>query len=226
MREERVEVDGIPAKLYAPPGADALLLLGHGGGYGKDSLRFVELSRRYAARTGLAVLCIDAVGHGERRPAAATPGIPAGWHSATVDAMVADWASAAAAFASIGPASAYVGFSLGSIFGLPVVAAMPTIRAAVFVVGGIPTRLGIDDPRLGPVLIEAGSRIEHAPVLMLNKTADEIFPTEGTRAVFDAIPGSRNQLRFWEGGHNDWPPEMIDVSIDFITQLTSSDDHA
>ena len=29
--EERIENNGIPAKLYRPPGAEGLLLLGHGG---------------------------------------------------------------------------------------------------------------------------------------------------------------------------------------------------
>src|SRR5437868_15282396 len=66
MREERIENDGIPAKLYDPGDAPGLLLLGHGGGSSKDEERFVALGRQYADETGLAVVCIDAVGHGER----------------------------------------------------------------------------------------------------------------------------------------------------------------
>jgi hypothetical protein len=37
MREERTETDGIPARVYDPGNASALLLLGHGGSHGKDS---------------------------------------------------------------------------------------------------------------------------------------------------------------------------------------------
>ena len=48
MRDERIEIDGIPARLYVPDGADGLLLLGHGGGYSKDAPRFVDLSKLYA----------------------------------------------------------------------------------------------------------------------------------------------------------------------------------
>ena len=66
----------------------ALLLLGHGGGHSKDAERFVNLSRQYAEMTGLAVVCIDAVDHGERKRAAATADVPRGWHSNTVDRMV------------------------------------------------------------------------------------------------------------------------------------------
>lgn len=87
-------------------------------------------------------------------------------------------------------------------------------------VGGIPTGGGIDDPPLGPILLDAASRLEHVPVLVLNKTEDEIFSTEGTQAVFDAIPGRRKQLTFWAGDHDDWPAELIDASVTFLKQHT------
>jgi dienelactone hydrolase len=218
VREERIEVDGIPARLYVKAGADALLLLGHGGGHSKDAQRFVDLSRRYADGTGLAVVCIDAVDHGERQPAMSGPGIPRGWHSNATSQMVDDWRRTVEALASIGPAVAYVGFSMGAIFGLPTVASMPTMKAAVFVVGGVPTGGWIDDAPLRPMLLDAASRLEHVPVLMLNKTEDELFPAEGTQAVFDAIPARHKRLTFWEGHHDDWPTEMIDRSVAFIEQ--------
>jgi hypothetical protein len=74
--EERIENDGIPAKLYRPLGAEGLLLLGHGGAKSKDSDRFVSLSRVFAERTGLAVVCIDTVDHGERGPVVAGGTLP------------------------------------------------------------------------------------------------------------------------------------------------------
>jgi dienelactone hydrolase len=199
-------------------GADAILLLGHGGGHSKDGPRFVALCRWYAANAGLAVVCIDAVDHGERQPEGRTPDIPREWHSTAIDQMVDDWRTASDALAWIGPPVAYVGFSMGSIFGLPTVAAMPSIKAAVFVVGGIPTGFGVDDPPLAPRLLDAASRLGRVPVLMLNKTDDECFPAEGTRAVFDAIPGSRKRLMFWDGNHDDWPPGLIAESIAFINR--------
>jgi len=216
LREERIETGRIPSRLYDPGDATALLLLGHGGGHGKDSERFVNLARRYAEATGLAVVCMDAVDHGERKQSGATANLPRGWHSNAVDRMVRDWRTTADAFSSIGPPIAYVGFSMGVIFGMPTVAAMPSIRAAVFAVGGIPAGGGIDDPRLGTMLLDAASTLRKPQVLMLNMTQDEIFPTGSTHALFDGIPSSKKRLIFWEGGHDDWPTEMISQSVTFV----------
>ena len=97
LAEERIETDGVPARLYLPRGAEGLLLLGHGGGKSKDSDRFVKLSRLYAESTGLAVVCMDAVDHGERIPVDVQDRLPAEWHSNAVPEMVDDWAATASA---------------------------------------------------------------------------------------------------------------------------------
>ena len=218
MEESRIEAGGIPARVYDPGRARGLLLLGHGGGTpGKDSERFIQLCRRYAEGTGLVVLCIDAVDHGERQPSGPLdPGVPQQWHSRVAPQMVFDWQQASAALAPTGPALAYVGFSMGSIFGLPVVAAMSSIQAAVFVVGGVPAGDWLDDPPLEGLLLHAAGRISHADVLMVNMNRDELFPAAGSLGVFNAIPGRRKRLVFWDGGHSDWPAEAINDSIAFI----------
>jgi pimeloyl-ACP methyl ester carboxylesterase len=219
VREERIETDGIPGRLYDPGDARGLLLFGHGGGHGKDSERFVRLARHHAEETGLAVVCIDAVDHGERRPQGVSPGgLPPRWHSNATGRMVADWQTTAQALSSLGPAVAYVGFSMGMIFGAPTVAALPTIRAAVFGVGGLPTGAGIQDPPLRAMLLDAASRLAHPQVLMLNVTRDEVFPTDGTHAFFDAIPGRRKRLMFWEGDHDTWSAELIRHSVAFVDE--------
>ena len=125
---------------------------------------------------------------------------------------------AADALSTIGPARAYVGFSMGSIFGLPTVAAIPSITAAVFVVGGIPDNADIDDPPLGGVLSEAASRLQHANVLMANMTNDEFFPIPGVHSLFDAIRATSKRLMFWEGEHDDWPSELLDHSVSFVKE--------
>ena len=105
MHEERIDSGGVPARLYDPGGATGVLLLGHGGGQSKDGERFVRLARAYAEGTGLAVVCMDAVDHGERAPKAGTStGLPPRWHSTAIGPMVADWQRMADALASIGPA--------------------------------------------------------------------------------------------------------------------------
>jgi pimeloyl-ACP methyl ester carboxylesterase len=218
MREERIEHDGVPAKLYDPGDARGLLLLGHGGGQSKDDERFVGLGRQYAEETGLAVVCIDAVNHGERKPADATPDAPPQWHESTADRMAADWQKTVDALGL--PALAYVGFSMGMIFGAPTVAAMPGIRAAVFGVGGIPAPGGREDPRLRALLLDAAARIE-AQVLMLTMSQDEIFPVQGTHDFFAALPGRRKRLMFWEGNHVGIPAEAIRHSVAFVNKHTA-----
>jgi pimeloyl-ACP methyl ester carboxylesterase len=227
VREERIETDGIPGRLYDPGGARGLLLFGHGGGHGKDSERFVHLARHHAEETGLAVVCIDAVDHGERRPRSPGPGpgsgpagLPPRWHSDAAGRMVADWQATARALSSVGPAVAYVGFSMGMIFGAPTVAALPGIKAAVFGVGGLPTGAGIQDPPLRALLLDAASRLGHPQVLLLNMTRDDVFPTAGTHEFFDAIPGRRKRLMFWESDHDSWPPEAIRHSVAFVNEHT------
>jgi pimeloyl-ACP methyl ester carboxylesterase len=214
--EERIETDGIPGKLYSPQGAEGLLLLGHGGAQSKDSDRFAALSRFYAEGTGLAVVCIDAVDHGERGPVVTGGPLPGEWHSNSIGPMVRDWVETAEALSWIGPPIAYVGFSMGAIFGVPTVGSLASIKAAVFVVGGIPAGGGIQDPPLRPLLLNAASKLVHTQVLMVNKTQDEIFPVVGVHELFDAIPGPNKRLMFWEGKHDDWPTEAIDYTVAFI----------
>lgn len=214
--EERIETNGISARLYLPNRAEGLLLLGHGGGESKDSDRFIKLSRLYAESTGLAVVCIDAVDHGERKPVEVDDRLPAQWHSGAVGEMVKDWATTASTLSWIGPPLAYVGFSMGSLFGIPIVESQPSIKVAVFVVGGVPSGGWIQDPPLRPLLLNAASKLSRPGVLMVNQTQDERFPIEGVQDLFNAFPGPDKRLMFWEGTHDDWPPEAIDQTIRFI----------
>ncbi len=214
MREHRIETDGVPARLYEPEGAEGLLLLGHGGASSKDEPRFVELGRRYAEGTGLAVVCIDIVGHGERKTTpvpAPRPDRVMPWIMEKVDQTVTDWRATAAALSSIGPPVAYVGFSMGMLLGAPTVVAIADIRAVVFGVGGIPAAL-----RDGSVLTGYAARLGDRQVLMLNMTLDPIFPPVGALEFFGAIPGRRKRIMFWEGDHLGLPSESIRYSMEFI----------
>jgi len=138
VREERIETDGVPATLYNPGDATALLLLGHGGGYSKDAERFVHLSRQYAERTSLAVVCLDAVDHGERQPVGADPNVHRGWHSDTASRMVQDWRKTVDALSAVGPARAIrvsSGLRLSRIVGGSLLHVAEMIGAALFFFG-------------------------------------------------------------------------------------------
>jgi dienelactone hydrolase len=209
VQETKTDIDGIPARIYDPGDAKGVLLLGHGHSQSKDDELYLHLGRQYATETGLAVACIDAINHGERATGSDT------WSADVADRMVADWQTTADSLAAIGPAVAYVGFSMGMIFGAPTVAAMPSIKAAVFGVGGVPS------PELRERMLGIAAQLTHPQVLMLNMTKDEIFSVEGTHAFFDAIPGRKKRLMFWEGAHSALPSEAVRHSVAFVNRYTS-----
>jgi hypothetical protein len=105
---------------------------------------------------------------------------------------------------------------MGSIFGVPTVSAMPSIRAAVFVVGGIPNGGWTQDAPLGPALLRAAANLDGPEVFMINMTGDDHFSVEGVHALFNAIPDRRKRLMFWAGKHDDLPAEAIDYSTRFV----------
>jgi len=211
VQESRIEPAGIPAKLYDPGDARGLLLLGHGGGGSKDADNFVALGRQLAEGTSLRVVCIDAVGHGERSTGEDVRVTMGSEKNAAQ--MIADWRAVTDDLG--GGAVAYVGYSMGMLYGAPTVAAMPEIKAAVFGVGGIPA------PLLRDRLLDVAGRLAHPQVLMLNMTQDETFPVEGVHAFFDAIPGRKKRLMFWEGNHVGLPAESTRHAIAFLNRYTS-----
>ena len=220
MREERIEPAGIPAKLYDPGEARGLLLLGHGGGSSKDEERCVALGRQLAEGTGLRVVCIDAVGHGERGDGQDLQDVQRTMGSEKNAArMTADWRSVAD---ELGDPVAYVGYSMGMLYGAPTVAAMPEIKAAVFGVGGIPslaTREQLPNV-MHDRLLAVAARLTHPQILLLNMTKDETFPVAGVHEFFDAIPGRKKRLMFWEGDHIGLPSESTRYAIAFVNRYT------
>ena len=137
--------------------------------------------------------------------------------------MVDDWHRIVDVLAARGhgPPLAYVGFSMGAIFGAAVVPTLPTIAAAVLVVGGIPEGPWLDDPALEPLLLGAAARLGDVDLLMVNKTEDEYFPRAGVERFFEAVPGDRKRLRFWEGAHDDWPDDLLDETVGFVAERTA-----
>lgn len=144
--------------------------------------------------------------------------MPPGWHSRAIPQMVADWQRVVDELASLGPAIACVGFSMGAIFGMATVASMPSISVAVFVAGGIPTGDWVDDGDLEPMLLGAAGRLGSAHVLMLNKHDDELFRAEDVRRLFAAVSAQSKSLRFFPGPHDDWRAELIDDSLRFLSE--------
>jgi len=216
--------DAPPALLFVPPGeyeSVPLVLLGHGAHLSKDD-PVMQILAKTLCRVPAAVALMDCPGHGERRAPDVTDeaferDIARRMSDAENYAQVrADWIeverAARAADARIAGKTGYAGFSMGAMFGLAIVADLPSVVAAVFALGG----LTIDEPRNG--LIRAGARrLGEREVLMLNMTRDEHFAMEGALEVFESIPGPK-RMGVWAGTHVDIPPEAIALAVQFLAR--------
>ena len=218
-----------PGVLWTPAGAEApapLVLLGHGGGGHKRDESRTDYALRYAAR-GIAAAAIDGPFHGDRAPA---PGAPApAYGEAAADSMAADWRAALDALAALeaidGGRVAYGGVSMGTMFGLPFLAADGRARAAVLglcglsgggggVEAGLYARLAADAPRL------------RCPVLFVMQWDDELFAREDVLALYDALGSADKRLLANPGGHAEAPPHVRDATVAFLAEALLASDPA
>jgi pimeloyl-ACP methyl ester carboxylesterase len=225
----RLEGGGTPpALLFCPPGDEPvpLVLLGHGAHLSKDDPIMQMIAKGFCRGVPAAVAVLDCPGHGERRQAGSSEDdfvadiarrmSDPGAHSE----LVADWkvveAAARAAEARLTPATGYAGFSMGAMFGLQMVADLPSVVAAVFALGG--TTL---DPGRDELILSGASRLGRRDVLMLNMTRDEHFPITGAVEVLERIPGPK-RMDVWAGTHAELPPEAVELAVAFFRRTLTS----
>jgi dienelactone hydrolase len=227
-----VDGDPVPALVFVPrsPSPLPLVLFGHGAHLSKDDEVMQILARAIAAGVPAGVAVMDCPGHGDRRARGLTDEAferdvarrmrdPAG-----DAALIADWEAIASAVRTRLPVLSgplgYVGFSMGALFGLSIVADMPDVRAAVFALGGV-----VDGDAFGgrrgmarnARVRDAASRLGDREVLMLNMTRDEHFPLAGAIEVLEAIPGPK-RMAVWAGTHIDIAPEAITLANQFLAR--------
>jgi dienelactone hydrolase len=214
MRQEAftLQVDGrqVPGVLFlpdAPKGRMPLVLAQHGGSSHKLGQEILDWAEVFVARHGMALASIDGPVHGDRRAGGAAGATREAtradffevWQSpgSGIDAMNADW-RAVIDHLSADPridaqAIAWVGVSMGTAYGLPLVAADARIRVAVLGMWGLSfpnsQRLGEDAPRIA------------CPVLFQQKWDDELFTREGQIDLFGRIGTAQKWLYVYPGGH-------------------------
>ena len=235
VRERRFRVvrDGrtVPGALWSPLGAEGqrpLVLLGHGASGSTLQDHVVGLARRLAHDHRIAAAAIDGPVHGERRagPPAPSPLVLAEfaqlWANegdAMTDEMVADWIATLDALQSLpevgrGPVG-WWGVSMGTIIGLPVVAADERIRVAVLGLMGLtgPTRarIGRDAPAV------------RCPVLFLVQWGDAMFPPDSGIALWEALGSPDKRLLAHPGGHGDLPADAFETSLSFLVHHLRDD---
>ncbi len=214
----------IPGILWTPAGATGphrLVLLGHGAS-GNKSQDYVEsMAKRLVRHKGLAAAAIDGPVHGDRRlEGAEADSSEVFLHFAQVwssddtmtDEMVQDYQATVDALQDledigVGPVG-WWGLSMGTILGLPFVAADTRVAAAVLGCMGMtgPTRARIqaDAPKIS------------CPVLFLVQWDDELFARDTAFALFDAIASQDKRLHASVGRHGSVPPEEFAASEEFL----------
>jgi dienelactone hydrolase len=226
----RFEVVGggrrVPGLLWEPldqPVPDSgrpLVLLGHGGSGHKEEDYIAALARRLVRHHGFAATAIDGPVHGDRRPdEGADPRLvllefSQAWSSddRLTDAMTEDWQASLDLLERTreggGGPVAYWGLSMGTILGLPLVAADRRIVAAVL---GL---MGMTGPTSARIAHDAPA--VRCPVLFLMQLEDELFPRETAIELFDALGSTDKRLHAHPGAHGAVPVEEFDASEAFL----------
>lgn len=205
------------AEDVAPTG---IVLVGHGGSGHKREEYVVALARRLARTTGAAVAAIDGPLHGDRRPGRSMDPtlvlmeFAQAWAAdeALTDAMVQDWRATLDALQSLDGLAdvpvGYWGLSMGTLLGLPFVAADPRVRACVLGLAGItgPTaaRLAADAARVT------------VPTLFVVQLDDELFSLDASIALFRAIASEEKRLFAAPGRHREVPKDAFWLTVDFL----------
>jgi dienelactone hydrolase len=225
-REFRLERDGhgVPGVVWHPPqprASSPLVLLGHGGSGHKRSAKMLRMARIFAGEYGWWAAAIDGPAHGARggvqdsndavyRQMWQRPGV--------VQAMVDDWRATLDALCALQEIDAarvgYWGVSMGTMFGIPLVASEPRIRAAVLGKAGM----------RGPSVVRSGidAHFEvHAPkvsipLLFGMQWHDERFDRDGQLELFDMLASPDKRLHAYPGPHAQEGPEAFEVTAAFL----------
>ncbi|MBK6560478.1 dienelactone hydrolase family protein [Candidatus Amarobacter glycogenicus] len=222
------EGDRLPGILWMPEHASGpvpLVLIGHGGQSEKRNPNGLALARRFVRRHGFAVAAIDAIDHGERGPIvvsedpAGHPDYIALWKKPeTFDRMVADWSATLDALVVQpgidGSRVGYWGLSMGTMLGLPFVAAEPRVKAAVLGLCGFAGRSAIRG-RFGERHRVDAPRVT-VPTLFVVQWDDERFDRDGAFELFGLLGSADKRMHVYPGLHAEVPPEGTDATREFL----------
>lgn len=228
IREFTLQVQGhaVPARLWTARdagGSRPLVLVGHGGSGHKDSQLVRDIAEPLALRHGFAVAAIDGPVHGARRTTFSDgPEVRQEFRDlwatgSSIAAMVADWRATIdvlCALPGIDPSSVgWYGVSMGTAYGIPVIAAEPRIRAAVLGMWGT-CRPASEQ------LVTDGAKI-CCPVLFQTKAGDKLFTEHGQRNIYEHLASRRKEHRIYPGGHTDPKGEQLaDIEAFLVRELT------
>ena len=205
----------------AIPGAP-LVCFGHGASGTRHQRPIPDLALRLCTEQGYFCLALDGPVHGRRQvgPGGRDAFWPEWRRDGTADDMVRDWKLALETVSGLeevgsGPVG-YWGLSMGTIYGVPFIAAEPRISAAVIGLMGL-----VSEPaHYAPVIREA-ARAVTCPVMFIWQLEDELFTREECLGLFDALGSTNKRLHANPGLHPAVPPEELAFSADFLARQLS-----
>jgi dienelactone hydrolase len=218
----------VPGILWTPTEHDhpvPLVLVGHGGSGHKRSDRQLMLGRRLAAVSQIATATIDGPFHGDRvaepldrlqyQAMMASIGV-----DKVTDGMVDDWGATLDGLSQLDDIDAnriaYMGFSMGTRFGLPYVAAAGArIRCAVLGKNGMRQTSGMANMA---ARFERDAPAIKVPVLFHVQWDDELFPRDGQFELFDMMGTPDKRLMAFPGPHGTATPEAVHAWCEFVTR--------
>lgn len=192
-----------------------LVLFGHGASGDRYQTPISHLAGRFQ-RDGIASLSIDGPVHGLRKVGDGARGaFSAELQRPThVPDMIDDWSLAVDLVLGREDIKvdglAYFGLSMGSIYGIPLVASRADFKVASLGLVGMMAEI----PG-GEEFLAAAKEID-IPLLFLMQLEDELFPREGCYAVFDAFASEDKRMHCNPGLHPEIPAEEIDFSYEFM----------
>jgi dienelactone hydrolase len=226
--ERDFTVGEVPGVLWSPAdGAEPapLVLIGHGGGRDKKAPPVAGRAHLLVIRCGFHVAAIDAPGHAGRPRTAAderevpvmqqamATGEPVGpivrrYNADIAERAVPEWRATLDALEDLpeiaGPVG-YFGLNMGTAIGVPLTAADPRIKAAVF---GI---FWHDD------LVDTAKRIT-VPIEFVLQWDDQHIPRESGLALFDAFASAEKTLHANAGKHKEVPRFEADSAVRFFAR--------
>jgi dienelactone hydrolase len=210
----------IPALVWNPSGrSEGVVLACHGGSGHKTSGAVLAIAEAFTSR-GFTVLAIDGPVHGERRTDGnlaadvARASFRAAWRegigridmardmSAALDALMLE-----AQYAGL-PVG-YIGVSMGTAYGIPLLAEDERIAAAA--VGLWSTTYPSSEH------LAAYARQIRCAVWFTQQWNDEFFDRAGTSELFDAIGSADKRMVTYPGPHRELEGERLVDAVTFLT---------
>ncbi len=224
----------VPGMLWLPEGASGprpKVLFGHGGSQHKKVAHIPSFAKRLASH-GWASVAIDAPDHGDRAPEEdkALDAIERAQRAqkrlrnlsghdlkARQELAVTEWKATIDAVEALddvgdGP-TGYWGVSMGTIFGVPLLAAEPRIRCAV---------LGLIGVGGGGRSYEDKAKAITIPLQFMLQWQDELVTPDRGIKLYETFGSTDKTLLANQGAHAAVPPFMFAINDDFYQRHLGS----